>query len=146
MFVMSDFSEILQGKYVILFDGVCNLCNGFMIFVYKRDPKAKFTFAWIQSEPGKQILEQLKMPTEHYDTIVYLEDGQPSYKSTAVLNIVRRLKFPWPALWIGVIIPRFIRHWIYDLVARNRYKIFGKKDQCLLPTGDLKKRFLESSL
>jgi predicted DCC family thiol-disulfide oxidoreductase YuxK len=143
---MSDFSEILHSKHIILFDGVCNLCNGFMMFVYNRDPHAKFTFAWIQSKQGKQILEQLKMPTEEYDTIIYLKGGQPSYKSTAFLKIVNHLKFPWPVLWIGVIIPLFIRNWLYDLVARNRYKIFGKKNQCLLPTGDLRERFLGNSL
>ena len=114
--------------------------------MYRRDPGAKLSFAWIQSEPGKQILKQLNMPTEHYDTIVFMEEGQPSYKSAAFLKIIKHLKFPWPVLWIGVIIPRFIRDWIYDLVARNRYKIFGKKDQCLVPTGDLTKRFLEGSL
>ena len=131
---------------LILFDGVCNLCNGFMIFVYKRDPEARFTFAWIQSDPGKQILQQLNMPTEAYDTIVYLEDGVATFKSTAFLKIVKHLKWPWPLLWAGVVVPRFLRNWIYDLVAQNRYKIFGKKDQCLLPTGDLKGRFLQGSL
>jgi predicted DCC family thiol-disulfide oxidoreductase YuxK len=143
---MSDLSKIFQNQRLILFDGICNLCNGFMIFVYRRDPQAKFSFAWIQSEPGKEILEQLNMPTDEYDTIVYLDNGVASFKSTAFLKIVRHLRFPWPLLWAGVIIPRFLRNWIYDLVAGNRYKIFGKKDQCQLPTGDLKKRFLEGSL
>jgi predicted DCC family thiol-disulfide oxidoreductase YuxK len=135
-------STVLKDKQIILFDGVCNLCNGFIIFVYKRDSKAKFNFAWIQSELGKQILEQLNMPTDEYDTIIYMENGEVYFKSTAFLKIVKHLKFPWPLLWIGVIIPRFLRNWIYDLVAQNRYKIFGKKEQCLPPTGDLKKRFL----
>jgi len=143
---MSDLSKILQNQKLILFDGICNLCNGFMIFIYRRDPGAKFSFAWIQSEPGKQILTQLNMSTEEYDTIVYLENGQATFKSSAFLKIVKQLKFPWNLLWTGIVIPRFLRDWIYDLVARNRYKIFGKKDHCLVPTGDLTKRFLEGSL
>ena len=143
---MTELSNQLQIQRLILFDGICNLCNGFMVFVSQRDPKSKFTLAWIQSEPGKRILKELNMPTEEYDTIVYLENGIASFKSTAFLKIVRQLKFPWPLLWLGVIIPRFLRNWIYDLVARNRYRVFGKKDRCLLPTGDLKERFLEGSL
>ena len=143
---MNQKSESPTEQRLILFDGVCNLCNGFMIFVYKRDPLGKFTLAWIQSDPGKQILEQLNMPTDEYDTIVYLEKGVASFKSTAFLKIVKHLKWPWPLLWAGVIVPKFLRDWFYDLVARHRYQIFGKKDQCLLPTGDLKQRFLQGSL
>ena len=143
---MTELSNQLQIQRLILFDGMCNLCNGFMVFVSQRDPKSKLTLAWIQSEPGKRILKELNMPTEEYDTIVYLENGIASFKSTAFLKIVRQLKFPWPLLWLGVILPRFLRNWIYDLVARNRYRVFGKKDRCLLPTGDLKERFLEGSL
>jgi predicted DCC family thiol-disulfide oxidoreductase YuxK len=142
---MQTHSETIKESRLILFDGVCNLCNGFMIFVFKRDPDARFTFGWIQSEPGKQILVQLNMPTDTYDTIVYLENGIVSYKSTAFLKIVRQLKFPWPLLWAGVIMPRFLRNWIYDLVARHRYRIFGRRDECLLPAGDVKERFLEDS-
>ncbi|MBN1560663.1 DUF393 domain-containing protein [candidate division KSB1 bacterium] len=127
---------------IILFDGVCNLCSAFLQFVYKYDEKQVFKFAWIQSRRGKTLLQQLGMPTDDYKTIVYIEDGRPFIRSTAFLRIVKHLKMPWPLLQAGAILPKFMRDWLYDLVARYRYRIFGKKDACLLPTGDLKSRFL----
>jgi predicted DCC family thiol-disulfide oxidoreductase YuxK len=135
-------SELLRDKKIILFDGVCNLCSAFFRFVYLYDYKAVFHFAWIQSEAAEKLLEILNLPTEDFTTIVYLEDGQPYFKSDAFLKIVKHLKFPWPLFRVGIIFPRFIRDWIYDLVARNRYKWFGKKDQCIIPEGDLQDRFL----
>ncbi|MBN1464129.1 DUF393 domain-containing protein [candidate division KSB1 bacterium] len=127
---------------IILFDGVCNLCSAFLDFVYKYDAKAVFKFAWIQSRRGKSLLQQLGMPIDEYKTIVYIQDGRPFIKSTAFLRIVRHLRMPWPLLQAGYILPKFIRDWLYDIVARYRYRIFGKKDACMLPTGDLKSRFL----
>ncbi|MBN1479163.1 DUF393 domain-containing protein [candidate division KSB1 bacterium] len=127
---------------IILFDGVCNLCSAFLNFVYKFDDQAQFKFTWIQEERGTEILQWLGIPTENYKTIVYIENGRAFFKSTAFLKIVKYLKFPWPMLQAGSILPRRIRDWLYDIVAANRYRIFGKKDACLLPTGELKSRFL----
>jgi predicted DCC family thiol-disulfide oxidoreductase YuxK len=133
--------SLKEHNRIILFDGACNLCSGFMRFVYKYDSKKYFKFAWIQEEKGKEILEWLGLPTDEYATIILIKNGQAFYKSNAFLKIVRYLRFPWPVLNIGIIIPIFIRDWIYDMVARNRYRLFGKKDHCLVPTGDLLGRF-----
>jgi len=134
--------NIQQFNNIILFDGVCNLCSGFLNFIYKFDEQAFFKFAWIQSDEGAEILRWLGMPTKDYKTIVYIKNGEAFFKSTAFLKIIKNLNFPWPLLQVGYILPRFFRDWIYDLVAKYRYKIFGKKESCLLPTGDLKSRFL----
>jgi predicted DCC family thiol-disulfide oxidoreductase YuxK len=127
---------------IILFDGVCNLCSAFLIFVYERDRRAVFKFAWIQSKQGKQILDYIGFAADDYETIVYIEHGKIHSRSSAFLKIVKHLRFPWPILCIGIIIPPFIRNWLYDIIARNRYKFFGKKDKCMVPTGELASRFL----
>ena len=131
-----------QYDHVILFDGICNLCSAFLHFVYQNDKGTTFKFAWIQSEQGTEILEQLQMPTHHYNTIVYIGGGRHYIKSTAFLEIVRHLRFPWPLLRVGYVIPTKIRDRLYDIVATHRYKIFGKKKVCRMPTGDLRSRFL----
>lgn len=135
-------ATIKESKKIILFDGVCNLCSTFLNFVYNRDIKKIYMFAWIQSEKGKEILAWLSLPVEENETIVYIENGRPYYKSTAFLKIVKSLQFPWSILWLWVVVPKFIRNWFYDLTASNRYRLFGKKDKCVIPTGDLKERFL----
>ncbi len=133
-----------QQNKIILFDGVCNLCSAFLHFVYRFDKKAHFKFAWIQSDEGSEILQWLGLPTSTYNTIVYIEKGAAFFKSTAFLNIVKYLTFPWPLFRIGFVLPRFFRDWIYDLVAKNRYRLFGKKETCLVPSGELRARFLTS--
>lgn len=127
---------------IILFDGVCNLCSGFMQFVYKRDAKGIFKFVWLQDDNSTEILTWFNLGSESLKTIILIEEKKAFYKSTAFLKIIRYLRFPWPVLSIGYIIPTFIRDWIYDFVAKNRYRWFGKKDQCLIPTGELLDRFL----
>jgi predicted DCC family thiol-disulfide oxidoreductase YuxK len=139
---MNTPNSIIENKRIILFDGVCNLCSAFLKFVYKFDSKKIYKFAWIQEDKGNEILRWLNLPTNDFKTIVLIENGQAFFKSVAFLKIVRKLQFPWPLLSVGRIIPNFIRDWIYDSVARNRYRLFGKKDHCLVPTGDLLDRFL----
>lgn len=90
-------------------------------------------------------MEWCGLPTEEHETMVYIEDGVPYFRSTAFLRAVRLLRFPWPALAVGLLIPGPVRDWVYDRVAWNRYRIFGKKQECLVPTGDLLERFLQSS-
>ena len=133
---------IKQNNCIILFDGVCNLCSGFMQFVYKRDIKGRFKFAWLQDDKTKEILVWLNLGSESFKTIILIEGGKPYYKSSAFLQIVRYLRFPWPYLIVGHILPEFIRDWIYDFVAENRYKWFGKKEKCMVPKDDLLNRFL----
>ncbi len=130
------------GTKIILFDGVCNLCSAFLRFVYFNDPGAIFTLGWLQSDEAADLQKKFNLPVNNFSSILYIEDETVYSRTTAFLKIVRQLRWPWPVLWIGIIIPGPIRDWLYDMVARNRYKWFGKKDQCLIPTGDLKKRFL----
>jgi predicted DCC family thiol-disulfide oxidoreductase YuxK len=113
-----------------------------MQFVYKRDSKRIFKFAWLQDDKSKEILEWLNLDSENLKTIIFIENEYPYFKSTAFLKIVKYLRFPWPILTVGYIFPRFIRDWIYDYVAENRYKWFGKKDKCMVPIGDMVDRFL----
>ena len=130
---------------VILFDGVCNLCNGFVQFVLKRDKNKTFQFASIQSKYGKQLSSYFNLPTNNYETLV-LYDGQNTFtESDAVYKILSSLGGIWNALTIFRLMPRSISNWIYRLVARNRYKIFGKKDQCMVPDWNVKDRFIDNT-
>ena len=123
----------------VLFDGVCNLCNGAVRFILARDPAARFRFASLQSDAARRLLGD-GGPAE---TIVLLDAGKTYVKSTAALRIARGLRFPWPLLYAFVAVPRPVRDLIYDWVARHRYRWFGKRDTCMLPTPELRERFLE---
>ncbi|MCR9181607.1 MAG: thiol-disulfide oxidoreductase DCC family protein [Flavobacteriaceae bacterium] len=131
-----------SNKKTILFDGVCNLCNGSVVFIIKRDKKDVFRFAAIQSEEGRQLIQNYNIDTSKIDSILLL-DGETYYtKSTAALKIARHLKGGYPLLYGFMILPRFLRNWVYDIIARNRYKWFGKKESCMIPTPELKAKFL----
>jgi predicted DCC family thiol-disulfide oxidoreductase YuxK len=127
---------------VILFDGVCNLCNRAVQFVIARDPAARFQFAPLQSAAAVRLLESVDAG-ELPDSVVLLEDGRVWTRSTAALRVARRLRFPWPAAYLLIAIPRPLRDWVYNVVARNRYGWFGKRAACMLPTPALRARFLE---
>ncbi len=129
---------------IVLFDGVCNLCSGSVRFIVERDPDAYFRFASIQSEAGAELMREhgLALPEGDPSSIVLVEDGRALQRSTAALHIVRRLKMPWKLLWAFVIVPRFLRDAVYDFIARHRYRWFGKKDVCMVPTPELRARFL----
>ena len=126
----------------ILFDGVCNLCSGFVVFTIRRDPDAKFKFASLQSEEGEKIQKEFNMNPDDISTMVLIDDDKYFIKSGAALRIFKQLNGLWPVLYVFIIIPRPIRDYVYDIVAKNRYKWFGKQDQCMLPTPELKERFL----
>jgi len=128
---------------VILFDGVCNFCNATINFLIDRDKKGIFKFAALQSESGKEILErhQIKVLTEA-DSVVLEKDGKIYQKSDAALEIARHMEGLWKFLYAFKIVPRFIRDAIYDSVAKNRYRLMGKRDSCRLPTPELRARFL----
>ena len=131
-------------KKLILFDGVCNLCNSSVQYVIKRDKKEHFLFTALQSETGKQILDQYKIDTTKIDSILlYTPEKGIDYKSTAALKIAISLSFPENLMAIFFIVPTFIRNWVYDFIAKNRYKWYGKKESCMIPTPELKSRFLE---
>ena len=126
----------------ILFDGVCNLCNGFVQFVIARDPQARFRFAALTSDAAQSLLRQSAVSTPVPDSIVLIEDGRAYFRSDAALRIVRHLTFPWPLLYAFAIVPRFIRDGVYDVVAARRYQWFGRRDVCMIPTPELRRRFL----
>lgn len=130
-------------KSVVLFDGVCNLCNDSIIFIIKRDLKDQFRFAPLQEGKGAELIAEYQIDTVKVDSIILIENGKAYTKSSAALRIARRLKGGWPLLYALIIIPAFIRNWGYDFIARNRYKWFGKKESCMIPTPELKAKFLQ---
>ncbi len=125
---------------LILFDGVCNLCNGFVQFVLKNEQKPNFYFAPLQSEFGQNILTQYNL-SNNLETVIVIKNDKVLTQSDAALEIARDLKFPWPVVYFFKIIPGSIRNSIYKWVAKNRYNWFGKKESCMIPTPELKKRF-----
>ena len=129
---------------IVLFDGVCNLCSAAVRFVVERDPAAHFRFASLQSEAGRalQLEHGLELAEGDPTSIVLVDDGRVFRRSAAALRIARRLRFPWPLFYAFVVVPRFVRDAAYDFVARHRYRWFGKKDVCMVPTPELRARFL----
>ncbi|MDM5154936.1 thiol-disulfide oxidoreductase DCC family protein [Bacillus sp. DX1.1] len=131
---------------IILFDGVCNLCNFWVQFVIERDPKAVFKFAPLQSEIAKSLIMKYGKEYKREDSIILFEEGKLYTKSTAVLKILRKLRGPIKVLYIFIFIPKFIRDKIYDIVARNRYRWFGKQKSCMISTQGVQNRFLEEDI
>lgn len=133
-----------KNKQLILFDGVCNLCNNSVLYVIKRDKKDKFLFAPLQGEVGKSITSQFQIDTTKIDSILLYNPAKKKVysKSTAALQVAKQLNFPTKLMTVFLIIPTFIRNLVYDFVAKNRYKWFGKKDACMIPTPELKAKFL----
>ena len=134
-------TEMEQKKPVILFDGVCNLCNSSVNFVIDRDPDGIFQFAALQSESASTLMERHGIG-HGLDTIVLLEDDRVYDRSTAALRIARRLNGGWPVLYVAIVIPKFLRDSVYRFIARNRYRWFGRSENCRVPTPALKARFL----
>lgn len=125
---------------IILFDGVCNLCTWSVQFIIKRDPKEQFSFASLQSDVGKSLLE--KHHLSDVNSVVLIKKNKCYLESNAALEICHHLSNSWKLLTILKIIPSFIRNPLYRYIARNRYKWFGKQESCMLPTEEMKKRFL----
>ncbi len=130
-------------SHIVFFDGVCNLCNGAVDFIINRDPHRKFRYASLQSELAKKVLTERGVNTNSMLTMILLKDNQLLYRSDAALEIARELSMPWPAFYVFKVIPRFIRDSIYNLVSRNRYRWFGKRDTCRIPTDAERGLFLE---
>ena len=127
---------------VILFDGVCNLCAWSVQFIIKRDPQAHFMFASMQSPAGQRLLAERGLDQQAADSFVLIEGASHYTSSDAALRVARRLAWPWPLLSALVIVPRPLRDWAYSVIARNRYRWFGQPDACMLPTPELRERFL----
>jgi predicted DCC family thiol-disulfide oxidoreductase YuxK len=136
-------NEIFQQK-IILFDGVCNLCNGSVNFILKHERDSLLRFASIQSETGRELLQWCGLPKDFNDAVIYIESGKVHQGSTAALKIGQGLKFPWSIISsVGLLVPKFFRDWVYRQIGTHRYQWFGKRDICMVPTKELKKRFYD---
>ncbi|MFT5647928.1 MAG: putative DCC family thiol-disulfide oxidoreductase YuxK [Aureispira sp.] len=133
---------MIEPPAIVLFDGVCNFCNHSIQFIIKRDKKSYFKFGALQSEEGKALLKKHGLSSEILDTIVLIEGGKAYTYSTAPLRIVRKLSLLWPICFIFILVPTFIRNPIYKWISKNRYKWFGKQESCLMPTPEIRSRFL----
>lgn len=140
---MYDVPAMSSGSSVVLFDGHCNLCCGTVVFILRRDPGGRFRFASLQSHAGQNLLRRAGYPPDTLETVVLIENERAFDRSTAALRIARRLGSAWPLLYAFILIPRPLRDAVYAWVARHRYRWFGRRDQCLVPTGDMAGRFLE---
>jgi predicted DCC family thiol-disulfide oxidoreductase YuxK len=129
----------------VLFDGVCNLCNGAVRFIAANDPERRFAFLPLQSPRGRQLLGERAGDVREPDSIVLLADGRRYERSDAALRIALELREPWPLAFAAILLPRAVRDGIYRWIARNRYRWFGRNDTCALPPPGLRERFLDEN-
>jgi len=129
-------------KAIILFDGVCNLCNASINFIIDRDEEAYFRFGALQSDEGRRLLDAYSFPEQYTDSILLIENDVVFRESDAALMIARRLSGAWPLLYHFRLLPNVIRDGVYRWIARNRYNWFGYRDDCRIPTPELRARFL----
>lgn len=130
-------------RHIILFDGVCNLCNSAVQYVIKRDKKNVFKFASLQSDTGKKLLYSVGLMEDHLKSFVYILDHKVYTKSDAALRVAGQLSYPSKLLYLFLVVPKFLRNFFYDLIAKNRYRWFGKRPECMVPTPALKQKFID---
>lgn len=128
---------------IIIFDGVCNFCNSSVIFIIKRDPNSHFLFTPLQSNSAKELIIKYKVNNYSIGSIILIKDDKYFLKSDAIFEIIKELTGYWYLFKVCKIIPLFIRDFFYNLISKNRYRFFGKKDSCMILTKDLQKRFLD---
>jgi len=128
---------------IVLFDGVCNLCNRAVQFIIKRDKKKQFLFASLQGKAGNKLLQKFDLPANLFNSFILVEGDKVYTRSTAALRVAKKLSGGWKLLYGLMIVPGFIRNAVYNLIAKNRYKWFGKREECMIPTPELKERFLD---
>ena len=133
----------MEESPVILFDGVCNFCNGAVNFIIQRDKKSLIKFAALQSEAGRKLLQRFNLPADELSSIILIEDGNVFTQSSAALKLCKYLTGLWPLMYGFIIVPLVLRDGIYKWIAKNRYKWFGKKDHCMIPTPEVRTRFLQ---
>nr|WP_036723181.1 DCC1-like thiol-disulfide oxidoreductase family protein [Paenibacillus forsythiae] len=131
-----------EGASIVLIDGVCHLCGRLTTFIIPRDPKGHFYFAPLQSDIGQSLLERGGLDVHRLDTVVLVEEGIYYTESAAVLRILRKLRFPWPTVYLLIAVPAPLRNRLYRYVAKNRYRWFGRDDHCLVPAPEIRRRFL----
>ena len=133
--------QVDNEKGIVLFDGVCHLCDGAVRFVLKRERAAELKFTPLQSDSGKSLLEKYGYPAAYLDGLILIENNRAHDRSSACLRIAGKLNFPWRLLFPLLIIPKSLRDFIYGIIAAVRYRCFGKKESCSLPTGEDQTRF-----
>ena len=134
---------MIEEKKIILFDGVCNFCNYWINFALKRDKKKKLMFTPLQGETAKQLLPQYHINPTSINSVIFIDKGKAYTQSSASLRICKYMSGGWKLFYGFIIIPKFIRDFFYNIIARNRYKWFGKKESCMVPTPKVKDRFLD---
>ena len=127
---------------ILLFDGVCNLCNQSVQFIINQDQAGLFHFTALQSEVGKTLLQKHNLSPENIDTVVLVEGDKAYTRSSAGLQVLRHLGLPWSLLSVFLILPKGFRDFVYNYIAKNRYRWFGRQESCMMPTAGLKSRFL----
>ena len=127
---------------VILFDGICNLCNASVQFIINRDSQSYFKFTALQSETGIGLQKKYKLPIDKWHSVILISNGKVYARSSAALNIAKKLSGATALLYVFIIVPPFLRNFIYDWIAKNRYKWFGKRNECMIPSPDLMSRFI----
>jgi predicted DCC family thiol-disulfide oxidoreductase YuxK len=130
-------------EHTVLFDGVCNLCNGFVQFIIRNDERGRFQFGALQSTEAQRLLIGTELRPQELDTVIYLRKGKVLTRSTAALHILKDMGGAWPLMAVFLVVPRFIRDAVYRFVANNRYRWFGRRESCMLPTPELRARFLD---
>jgi predicted DCC family thiol-disulfide oxidoreductase YuxK len=128
--------------HILLFDGVCNLCNRIVQFTIKRDIKRKFKFASLQSDAGQELLKKFGLPANDFDSFVYINGDNYFVKSAAALHVLKVLGGFWKIFYVFIYLPRRVRDFIYNRISKNRYSIFGKRETCMIPMPELRERFL----
>ena len=136
----------MSQQRVILFDGVCNFCNSAVNFAIKRDKKSTLKFAPLQSAEAHALLASYELPPVDMKSFVFIENGRSYTRSTAALKVCRYLNSFWPLMYGFIIVPKFLRDGIYNWIAKNRYRWFGKKEVCMIPTPEVRSRFLNEKI
>jgi predicted DCC family thiol-disulfide oxidoreductase YuxK len=129
---------------LILYDGVCPFCTASVLFVIRRDPRKRFHFAALQSPLGRTLLARYRLPQDEFQTFVLITEDGHATRSTAALKVARELGGPWPLLYGFILVPAPIRDLVYRIVARHRYRWFGKRETCLVPSADIRDRFVDA--
>jgi predicted DCC family thiol-disulfide oxidoreductase YuxK len=127
---------------IVLFDGVCHLCNNSVSFIIRHGRRGYFKFAPLQSPIGQELLRQHHLPSDELDTFVLIEEGKAYTRSTAALRVAKQLDGLWPVAYTLIVVPQPLRNVAYNVVAKSRYKWFGKRETCMIPTAEIKERFL----
>lgn len=139
-----DNEKSISPQPILFFDGVCNLCNSSVQFVIRHDKKNQFLFAQLQTPAGQKALANTDIPSSGKESVILHIDGKYYTRSSAALHTLRLLGWPWATGFVFIIVPKPVRDAVYNFISRNRYRWFGKKDHCMIPTPDLTKRFIIS--